>query len=152
MGEQGPFQRFERSEISQDEFYRDFGRRLSDVDKGNEAYKAYCKGARIGAFPLDVFANSLYADAGSRVTDCPPLPTNVQIDGKEVRTIHLMRASDIELAVRSPLTEDYYAQLWAMMMDPALEPDEIIVTAINRLRGELRLRSPLGSLFRLKGG
>ncbi|GJN87721.1 hypothetical protein Rhopal_000676-T1 [Rhodotorula paludigena] len=97
MGEQGPFQRFERSEISQDEFYRDFGRRLSDVDKGNEAYKAYCRGARI---------------------DCPPLPTNVQIDGKE----------------------DYYAQLWAMMMDPALEPDEVVVTAINRLRASRRYK------------
>ncbi|GAA5997095.1 HAD family hydrolase [Rhodotorula paludigena] len=92
MGEQGPFQRFERSEISQDDFYRDFGHRLSDVDKGNEAYKAYCKGARI---------------------DCPPLPTKVQIDGKE---------------------------LWAMMMDPALEPDEIIVTAINRLRASRRYK------------
>ncbi|GAA5892178.1 hypothetical protein JCM8208_001465 [Rhodotorula glutinis] len=86
MGDDGPFQRFERSEISQDDFYRDFGTRLSDVDSGNKAYRVYCKRARI---------------------ECPPLPTQVRIDGKE---------------------------LWGMMMAPALEPDELVVNAINRLR------------------
>lgn len=49
MGDDGPFQRFERSEISQDDFYRDFGARLSDVETGNKAYRVYCKRARIGA-------------------------------------------------------------------------------------------------------
>merc|ERR1711939_443178 len=39
MGDDGPFQRFERSEISQDEFYREFGARLSDVESGNDAMR-----------------------------------------------------------------------------------------------------------------
>jgi len=92
MGDDGPFQRFERSEISQDEFYREFGARLSDVESGNKAYRVYCKRAGI---------------------ECPPLPTKVQIDGKE---------------------------LWGMMMAPALEPDELVVTAINRLRASRRYK------------
>ncbi|KPV76736.1 uncharacterized protein RHOBADRAFT_34170 [Rhodotorula graminis WP1] len=92
MGDDGPFQRFERSEISQDDFYRDFGARLSDVDGGNKAYRVYCKRARI---------------------ECPPLPTQVRIDGKE---------------------------LWGMMMAPALEPDELVVNAINRLRASRRYK------------
>lgn len=47
MGDDGPFQRFERSEISQEEFYREFGRRLSEVEANNAAYRKYCK--RVGA-------------------------------------------------------------------------------------------------------
>lgn len=46
MGDDGPFQRFERSEMSQEEFYREFGRRLSDVEANNAAYRKYCK--RVG--------------------------------------------------------------------------------------------------------
>ena len=48
MGDEGPFQRFERSEISQDEFYAEFGRRLSDVAFCNESYRKYCKRVGIG--------------------------------------------------------------------------------------------------------
>lgn len=48
MGDDGPFQRFERSEISQDEFYAEFGRRLSDVAFSNESYRKYCKRVGIG--------------------------------------------------------------------------------------------------------
>ncbi|GAA6048038.1 hypothetical protein JCM3770_000160 [Rhodotorula araucariae] len=92
MGANGPFQRFERGEIGQDEFYAEFGAKLRDVDIGNAAYRAYCERAGIA---------------------CPPLPTEVQIDGKE---------------------------LWGMMMEPALEPDELVVTAINRLRASRRYK------------
>lgn len=50
MGDDGPFQRFERSEISQDDFYVEFGRRLSDVASSNDAYRKYCKRVKIRAF------------------------------------------------------------------------------------------------------
>ncbi|GAA5991590.1 hypothetical protein JCM10908_005777 [Rhodotorula pacifica] len=92
MGDSGPFQRFERSEISQDEFYADFGRRLSDVDFCNQTYRKYCK--RVGI-------------------ECPKLPERVNIDGKE---------------------------LWAMMMEPATEPDALVVNAINSLRASKRYK------------
>ncbi|BGP37055.1 hypothetical protein JCM10450v2_000964 [Rhodotorula kratochvilovae] len=92
MGDTGPFQRFERGEIAQDEFYAEFGAKLGDVETGNRAYRAYCKRAGI---------------------ECPTLPTQVKIDGKE---------------------------LWGMMMEPALEPDEVVVTAINRLRASRRYK------------
>ncbi|BGP53161.1 hypothetical protein JCM8202_003676 [Rhodotorula sphaerocarpa] len=92
MGDDGPFQRFERSEISQEEFYREFGRRLSDVEANNAAYRKYCK--RVGA-------------------SVPELPRSVQIDGKE---------------------------LWAMMMEPATEPDALVVNAINVLRTSKRYK------------
>ncbi|POY73480.1 hypothetical protein BMF94_3417 [Rhodotorula taiwanensis] len=91
MGDDGPFQRFERSEISQDDFYVEFGRRLSDVASSNDAYRKYCKRVKI---------------------PCPTLPEAVKIDGKE---------------------------LWAMMMEPATEPDELVVNAINVLRAAFPL-------------
>ncbi|GAA5886893.1 hypothetical protein JCM5296_005183 [Sporobolomyces johnsonii] len=86
-GEQGAFQRLERGELGIEEFYRRFGEELSEVGRGNEAYQAYCRKAGI---------------------ECPALPTEVKIDGRE---------------------------LWSIMMDPATEPDEVVVNAINRLRG-----------------
>ncbi|GAA5953018.1 hypothetical protein JCM8115_002410 [Rhodotorula mucilaginosa] len=92
MGDEGPFQRFERSEISQDEFYAEFGRRLSDVAFCNQSYRKYCK--RVGI-------------------ECPKLPEQVNIDGK---------------------------QLWAMMMEPATEPDPLVVDAINSLRASKRYK------------
>ncbi|GAA6024715.1 hypothetical protein JCM10207_002806, partial [Rhodosporidiobolus poonsookiae] len=61
-GEQGAFQRLERGEIGMDEFYRRFGDELSDVERGNAAYRGYCR--RVGI-------------------ECPELPTAVRIDGKE---------------------------------------------------------------------
>ncbi|BGP59314.1 hypothetical protein NBRC10512v2_000608 [Rhodotorula toruloides] len=92
MGDDGPFQRFERGEMGQDEFYREFGARLGDVETNNRAYRVYCKRAGI---------------------ECPPLPQKVQIDGKE---------------------------LWGLMMDPATEPDPVVVEAINRLRASQRYK------------
>lgn len=49
MGDDGPFQRFERGEMGQDEFCREFGARLGDVETNNRAYRLYCKRAGIGA-------------------------------------------------------------------------------------------------------
>ncbi|BGP29173.1 hypothetical protein JCM10296v2_000911 [Rhodotorula toruloides] len=92
MGDDGPFQRFERGQMGQDEFYREFGARLGDVETNNRAYRVYCKRAGI---------------------ECPPLPEKVQIDGKE---------------------------LWGLMMDPATEPDPVVVEAINRLRASQRYK------------
>ncbi|GAA5856464.1 hypothetical protein JCM8547_008755 [Rhodosporidiobolus lusitaniae] len=91
-GPSGAFQRLERGEVEVERFYRDFGRELNDVGKGNEAYRAYCR--RVGR-------------------DVPPLPKEVKIDGKE---------------------------LWSIMMDPATEPDPIVVEAINRLRASRTLK------------
>ncbi|GAA5900433.1 hypothetical protein JCM6882_001245 [Rhodosporidiobolus microsporus] len=89
-GPNGAFQRLERGEMQMEEFYQAFGEELSDVKRGNEAYRRYCQ--RVGV-------------------DCPQLPNEVQIDGKE---------------------------LWSLMMDPATEPDPIVVEAINRLRASRR--------------
>lgn len=47
MGDNGPFQRFERGEMAQDEFYREFGARLGDVETNNAAYRVYCQRAGI---------------------------------------------------------------------------------------------------------
>ncbi|GAA5921412.1 hypothetical protein JCM1841_005809 [Sporobolomyces salmonicolor] len=91
-GEDGAFQRLERGELGIEDFYRRFGEELSEVGRGNEAYQAYCRKAGI---------------------ECPTLPTEVKIDGRE---------------------------LWSIMMDPATEPDDVVVTAINRLRGSKRYK------------
>ncbi|GAA5821094.1 hypothetical protein JCM10212_001146 [Sporobolomyces blumeae] len=85
-GDEGAFQRFERGQIEIDEFYRQFGTQLSDVERGNDAYRKYCH--RVGQ-------------------ECPPLPKSLKVDGKD---------------------------LWTRMMDPSLDPDPVVVTAINRLR------------------
>ncbi|GAA5841449.1 hypothetical protein JCM5353_007273 [Sporobolomyces roseus] len=91
-GDQGAFQRLERGELVIEEFYKAFGEQLSNVERGNKAYQVYCKRAGI---------------------DCPKLPQNLKIDGKE---------------------------LWSLMMDPATEPDPLVVTAINRLRAADRFK------------
>ncbi|GAA5832290.1 hypothetical protein JCM3766R1_002366 [Sporobolomyces carnicolor] len=91
-GDKGAFQRLERGEIAIDDFYREFGTQLSNVERGNQAYETYCK--RVG-------------------TTCPPLPKELKIDGKE---------------------------LWSLMMDPATEPDPIVVETINRLRASGRFK------------
>ncbi|GAA5870578.1 hypothetical protein JCM16303_001524 [Sporobolomyces ruberrimus] len=91
-GDQGAFQRLERGELVIEEFYREFGQQLSNVERGNKAYETYCK--RVG-------------------TECPPLPNKLKIDGKE---------------------------LWSLMMDPATEPDPLVVNAINRLRASGRFK------------
>lgn len=61
--EKGAFQRLERGELALDDFYRQFGEQLSNVETGNLSYRAYCKKAGI---------------------PCPELPTKLSIDGKEV--------------------------------------------------------------------
>ncbi|BGP13074.1 hypothetical protein JCM10213_000921 [Rhodosporidiobolus nylandii] len=91
-GPEGAFQKLERGELEMEDFYRRFRAELSDVQKGNEAYRRYC--ARMGL-------------------NCPPLPKKLKIDGKE---------------------------LWSIMMDPATEPDPVVVIAINRLRASRRFR------------
>ncbi|GAA5895058.1 HAD family hydrolase [Sporobolomyces salmoneus] len=91
-GDQGAFQRLERGELGIEEFYREFGNQLSDVERGNSAFRTYCK--RVGM-------------------ECPELPKELKIDGKE---------------------------LWSLMMDPATEPDPLVVTAINRLRASGRYK------------
>ncbi|GAA5978927.1 hypothetical protein JCM5350_004180 [Sporobolomyces pararoseus] len=63
-GDQGAFQRLERGELELEEFYREFGDQLSNVERGNKAYQMYCK--RVGK-------------------DCPELPKELnKIDGKEL--------------------------------------------------------------------
>lgn len=71
IGESGAFQRLERGEIRDlNEFYRDFGRELSDVNRANAAYRIYC---------------------AKRQIEVPKLPTELNIDGKEVRTVVNMK-------------------------------------------------------------
>ncbi|GAA6007945.1 hypothetical protein JCM11491_006551 [Sporobolomyces phaffii] len=91
-GDQGAFQRLERGELGIEEFYQEFGRQLSNVERGHAAYQTYCK--RVGS-------------------ECPPLPKEHRIDGKE---------------------------LWSLMMDPATEPDPLVVDAINRIRASGRFK------------
>ncbi|GAA5830488.1 hypothetical protein JCM11251_002488 [Rhodosporidiobolus azoricus] len=58
--------------------------------------------------------NQAYGEYCRRVgIECPPLPEKVNIDGKE---------------------------LWSLMMDPATEPDPVVVEAINRLRASNRYK------------
>ncbi|GAA5924422.1 HAD family hydrolase [Sporobolomyces koalae] len=91
-GDQGAFQRLERGELAIEAFYREFGEQLSNVERGNQAYRQYCK--RVGK-------------------ECPQLPQQLKVDGK---------------------------QLWSLMMDPATEPDPLLVTTINRLRASGRFK------------
>ncbi|KDQ60653.1 hypothetical protein JAAARDRAFT_31622 [Jaapia argillacea MUCL 33604] len=62
-GSQGAWQKFERGEIPLFPFYEAFGRELSDTQKGNVWYSAYCKSKRI---------------------ECPKLPERLNIDGREL--------------------------------------------------------------------
>lgn len=91
-GPEGAFQRLERGELPLDEFYGQFGRELGSVESGNKAYREYCRRTGI---------------------ECPTLPTELNIDGKE---------------------------LWELMMSQALEPTDEIVTAINHLRLSKRFK------------
>lgn len=132
MGDDGPFQRFERSEISQDEFYREFGARLSDVESGNKAYRVYCKRAGIGAlnllYQIDL-ALTLLRVLAQNARRCRP---RCRLTAR--RCVFSFPSSSRHLRVLADA--QHLPQLWGMMMAPALEPDELVVTAINRLRGK----------------
>lgn len=62
-GSQGAWQKFERGELPLFEFYETFGRELSDTMSGNVWYEAYCR---------------------RKGVDCPRLPQNLDIDGRDV--------------------------------------------------------------------
>jgi hypothetical protein len=66
-------------------FYRRFGEELSDVERGNEAYRRYCQGVglRTLSFLFTKHCSSL-TNLQERA-ECPELPKEVKIDGKEVR-------------------------------------------------------------------
>ncbi|GAA6041219.1 hypothetical protein JCM8097_008349 [Rhodosporidiobolus ruineniae] len=70
---------------------------------------------RFGAELSDVRRNNeAYRQYCQRAgIDCPPLPEEVKVDGK---------------------------LLWSMMMEPATEPDPVVVTAVNRLRASRRFK------------
>ncbi|TDL27287.1 HAD-like protein [Rickenella mellea] len=62
-GAQGAWQKFERGELSLFPFYEAFGRELSDTQNCNGWYRAYCHRKGI---------------------QCPPLPQELNIDGREL--------------------------------------------------------------------
>ncbi|PAV23609.1 HAD [Pyrrhoderma noxium] len=62
-GQQGAWQRFERGEITLFPFYDSFGQELSDTARNNPLYAEYCK---------------------LRNRECPKLPENLSIDGREL--------------------------------------------------------------------
>ncbi|KAF7311552.1 Epoxide hydrolase [Mycena kentingensis (nom. inval.)] len=86
-GSNGAWQRFERGEIPLLPFYDEFSRDLSDTVKGNVWYAAYCE---------------------RRGTTCPPLPKQLNVDGRE---------------------------LFGSMMREAAVFDPHILRAIRRIRG-----------------
>ena len=134
MGDDGPFQRFERSEISQDEFYAEFGRRLSDVAFSNESYRRYCK--RVGIGKPSVLL--VRPTRSSRV--CPQnvrsfRSGSISTGSRCVQELSLSLAGSLRQSLRLCLFTILHEQLWAMMMEPATEPDPLVVDAINSLRG-----------------
>ncbi|KAI0313079.1 HAD-like protein [Amylostereum chailletii] len=62
-GRHGAWQKFERGEITLLPFYDAFGRELSDTANGNPWYAQYCQ---------------------KRGVECPPLPTSLNLDGREL--------------------------------------------------------------------
>lgn len=131
MGHQGAFQRLERGEIELEQFYREFGEELSVVDRANEAYRKYCAKMKIRECFAVAVVEREGADEGAEV---PTLPTQLAIDGKDVR-----RSPGSSFA----LADSFGIQLWTIMMAQASDPDDNILTAINLLRGPSILPSPL---------
>jgi hypothetical protein len=80
-GPSGAWQKFERGELPLFPFYEAFSRDLSDTVNGNVWYAAYCKRRCIGR----TIAPELLTDY-SRVlcSECPKLPKDLKIDGREV--------------------------------------------------------------------
>ncbi|KAI0313634.1 HAD-like protein [Amylostereum chailletii] len=62
-GRHGAWQKFERGEMTLLPFYDAFGRELSDTANGNPWYAQYCQ---------------------KRGVECPPLPTSLNLDGREL--------------------------------------------------------------------
>lgn len=85
QGHGGAFQRLERGELPLDEFYRQFGTELSNVESGNRAYRAHCH--RIGKGELAYLLARRVVTVDVTHTECPTLPTSLTIDGKEVRNL-----------------------------------------------------------------
>lgn len=81
-GSQGAWQRFERGELPFSNFYEAFGRDLSDVANGNEWYKAYCV---------------------KKALSCPPLPTSLNIDGRELFGAMMREAQTYDPHIRNAL-------------------------------------------------
>jgi len=62
-GDQGAWQRFERGELPLLRFYREFTQDLNDLENASRWYREHC---------------------ARRNVDCPPIPTALSIDGREL--------------------------------------------------------------------
>ncbi|KAJ7582614.1 HAD-like domain-containing protein [Mycena floridula] len=62
-GHQGAWQKFERGEMDLFSFYEGFTRDLSDAQRGNDWYRAYCRRKHV---------------------EIPPLPSSLKVDGREL--------------------------------------------------------------------
>ncbi|KAF9532326.1 HAD-like domain-containing protein [Crepidotus variabilis] len=81
-GSQGAWAKFERGEIELFQFYRDFGKELSDSVNGNIWYKEYCN---------------------RRGLECPPLPSELTVDGRELFGAMMRAASRYDQHMRHAL-------------------------------------------------
>ncbi|KAF8201612.1 HAD-like domain-containing protein [Pholiota molesta] len=79
MGSNGSWQKFERGEIEVLQFYEAFGRDLSNTVNGNIWYKEYCE---------------------RKGLKCPPLPENLQVDGRELFGAMMREASHYDPHIR----------------------------------------------------
>ncbi|PPQ78547.1 hypothetical protein CVT25_011819 [Psilocybe cyanescens] len=78
-GSNGAWQRFERGEMDLLPFYEAFGRDLSDTVNGNLWYKSYCD---------------------RKALPCPPLPTTLNVDGRELFGAMMREAQQYDPHIR----------------------------------------------------
>lgn len=113
-GQQGAFQRLERSEIDLWTFYEQFGRELSETKQLNEWYTAFCK---------------------SRGLPLPPsLPTKHRVDGRELFGIMMVSEAGAAGVDGGIMADRILRPL--VPQRQSTKPDEKVVAAIRKLRGE----------------
>jgi hypothetical protein len=78
-GAEGAMQQLEMDAIDFETFLKRWAAELSDVKRGNQAYKTYCAKRKRG--DSSVFSKCFTDSA----TACPSLPHDLQIDSKQVK-------------------------------------------------------------------
>ncbi|EKM55529.1 uncharacterized protein PHACADRAFT_256222 [Phanerochaete carnosa HHB-10118-sp] len=93
-GSNGAWQKFERGEIPLFVFYEQFGRDLSDTERGNVWYRAYCE---------------------RRGIECPKLPDKLDIDGRELFGRIMQRANSLDERVVEAIRRIRAAGRWRVI-------------------------------------